>query len=372
MSRVQLINVSKQFGETFAVRDLNLDIASGEFVSIVGGSGCGKTTTLRMLAGFETPTTGEIRVDNKRVNDIPVQDRGVGIVFQSYALFPTMTVAQNVGFGLEMAGQAVAVRTPRILHMLELVQLASMADRYPWQLSGGQQQRVALARALALAPKVLLLDEPLSALDAKIRLSLRSEIRRIQQELGITTLYVTHDQEEALAIADRIVVMDKGVIQQAGTARAVYDHPENPFVASFVGVSNHFEGELISSTYARVGAQEWRVSLPETTSIENTTLKPGARVLITVRPERMTLLKGGAHSAAPEAPRIPEGHNMLEGLLGVRTFLGSSWRIEVLQGSTKVLVDMSREEEEKLEGLAMGALVRVHFRPEDAVCFVGG
>lgn len=367
MSRVELIHVNKHFGLQHAVRDVNLDMASGEFVSIVGGSGCGKTTTLRMIAGFETPSSGEIRIDGRVVNQVPVQDRGVGIVFQSYALFPTMTVAENVRFGLEMARVAPAERQKRVTEVLGLVQLGEFGARYPWQLSGGQQQRVALARALALAPKVLLLDEPLSALDAKIRQSLRSEIRRIQQEMKITTLYVTHDQEEALAIADRIVVMDKGMIQQVGSARAVYDQPGNPFVAGFVGVSNRFEAERLGPQRVRVqlsgGAVEWPLMSggAETADAGGRGQAGPSRALVTIRPERMRVGPVGSAVAADVC--------QLMGRMGVRTFLGSSWRIEVFVGSERVLVDVPREGEAALEGLGLDAPVVVSFRPEDARCF---
>lgn len=351
MSRVQLVHVSKQFGAHLAVHDLNLDIRSGEFISIVGGSGCGKTTTLRMIAGFESPTSGDILLDGTRVNEVPVQDRGVGVVFQSYALFPTMTVSQNIGFGLEMARQPPSTRQTRVSEMLNLVHLTEHADKYPWQLSGGQQQRVALARALALAPKVLLLDEPLSALDARIRLSLRAEIRRIQQELGITAIYVTHDQEEALTIADRIVVMEQGVAMQTDSARAVYDRPNSPFVARFVGLSNLFEGIWQPDGTVLVDNRRWRLPVAGV---------DGQRVLLTVRPERMKLHAGEG---------LDPAHNVFTAHMGVPTFLGSSWRVEVWKGAQRILVDVGRDQERILERLPMGSPVVVSFHPQDAVYF---
>ena len=200
--------------------------------------GCGKTTTLRMVAGFEEPTAGTIRIDGKDVTDLKPNQRNVGMVFQSYALFPNMTVAENVGFGLKVAKRPAAEIRPRVEEMLRLIKLPHLGDRYPYQLSGGQQQRVALARALAIKPQVLLLDEPLSALDAKIRVSLREEIKALQRELGITTIYVTHDQEEALSMSDRIVVMSEGRVEQVGTPFEIYNHPRTRFVASFVGTLN--------------------------------------------------------------------------------------------------------------------------------------
>src|SRR5512134_776394 len=231
MAYLTLSNISKQFADTYAVQDFNLDIEKGEFVSFLGPSGCGKTTTLRMVAGFEIPTTGKITLDGKDITYIPPNQRNVGMVFQSYALFPNMTVAQNIGFGLRVRGENGSAIKDRIREMLSIINLENRGDSFPYQLSGGQQQRVALARALAIRPQVLLLDEPLSALDAKIRVALRAEIRSIQQRLGITTIYVTHDQEEALSLSDRIVVMNTGVIEQVGTPFQIYNFPETAFVA---------------------------------------------------------------------------------------------------------------------------------------------
>src|ERR1700741_2291436 len=214
MAFLEIENLRKSFGQVAVVQHFDLAIQRGEFVSFLGPSGCGKTTTLRMVAGFEQPTSGAIRINDKDVTGLRPNQRNVGMVFQSYALFPNMTVADNVGFGLKVAKRPTAEVRPRVEEMLKLIKLPTHADRYPYQLSGGQQQRVALARALAVKPQVLLLDEPLSALDAKIRISLREEIRQIQQQLGITTVFVTHDQEEALSISDRIVVMNAGKADQ--------------------------------------------------------------------------------------------------------------------------------------------------------------
>jgi putative spermidine/putrescine transport system ATP-binding protein len=210
MGFLDIENVQKTYGANQVVRNCNLSIARGEFVSFLGPSGCGKTTTLRMVAGFETPSAGRIRIDGRDVTDLKPNQRNVGMVFQSYALFPNLTVAENVAFGLKVAKRPTEEIRARVAEMLTLIKLPQLGDRYPFQLSGGQQQRVALARALAVKPQVLLLDEPLSALDAKIRVSLREEIRGLQRELGITTIYVTHDQEEALSMSDRIAVMSEG------------------------------------------------------------------------------------------------------------------------------------------------------------------
>ena len=235
MAFLELNHLEKSFGPTRVVKDFNLAIEKGEFVSLLGPSGCGKTTVLRMVAGFETPTQGVITVDGQDITGLRTNQRKVGMVFQAYALFPNLTVAQNVGFGLKIAGVAKAETEARVDEMLKLIGLPDLGARFPFQLSGGQQQRVALARALAPKPRVLLLDEPLSALDAKIRVSLRSEIRDIQKTLGITTIFVTHDQEEALSMSDRIVVMNGGMAEQTGTPFEIYNKPSTKFVAQFVG-----------------------------------------------------------------------------------------------------------------------------------------
>ena len=235
MPYLELNHLEKSFGATRVVKDFSLNIEKGEFISLLGPSGCGKTTVLRMVAGFETPTAGSIEIEGKDVVPLRPSQRNVGMVFQSYALFPNLTVVQNVAFGLRVAGVAKAETVDRVSEMLGLIGLRDLGDRYPFQLSGGQQQRVALARALAVRPRVLLLDEPLSALDAKIRVSLRAEIRAIQRDLGITTIFVTHDQEEALTMSDRVVVMNGGIAEQAGSPHEVYNRPKTRFVANFVG-----------------------------------------------------------------------------------------------------------------------------------------
>ncbi|MEV7931876.1 MULTISPECIES: ABC transporter ATP-binding protein [unclassified Curtobacterium] len=241
---VELEAVEKHYGTHRALAGLSLRIEPGEFVSLLGPSGCGKTTALRALAGLETIDGGAIRIDGADVASVPVDQRDIGMVFQQYSLFPHMTVRQNVSFGLEMRRVPAAARRERVVEALDMVHLVDFADRWPHQLSGGQQQRVALARALVTRPRVLLLDEPLSALDAKVRVSLRDEIRRIQTDLGITTVFVTHDQEEALAVSDRIAVMNAGDIEQVGTPEELYRHPVSAFTADFVGQSNRLRGDL--------------------------------------------------------------------------------------------------------------------------------
>ena len=244
MAFLEIDNLQKRFAQTSAVERVQLDVTRGEFVSLLGPSGCGKTTTLRMIAGFEVPSSGAIRLDGVDITYRPPNRRNVGMVFQAYALFPNMTVAENIGFGLRVAKKPAQEIKHRVDEMLDLIKLSAFASRYPYQLSGGQQQRVALARALAIRPQVLLLDEPLSALDAKIRVALRNEIRSIQRELGITTIYVTHDQEEALSLSDRIVVMNEGRVEQIGTPFEIYNFPRTSFVASFVGTLNILRGHV--------------------------------------------------------------------------------------------------------------------------------
>ena len=247
MSFVELSHVRKDFTGAIAVEDFNLNAEQGEFISFLGPSGCGKTTTLRMIAGFEQPSAGTITIAGQDMTYVQPNKRKVGMVFQSYALFPNMTAAENIGYGLKVTGKTGSEIKVRVAEMLALIHLEEQHSRYPYQLSGGQQQRVALARALAIHPKVLLLDEPLSALDAKIRVELRQEIRRIQQTLGITTIYVTHDQEEALSLSDRVVVMSQGRIEQVGVPFEIYNFPASEFVASFVGQLNLIPVMVVNS-----------------------------------------------------------------------------------------------------------------------------
>jgi thiamine transport system ATP-binding protein len=252
MTGVDLDGVSKEYAGTTALADLSLSVRDGEFFTLVGPSGCGKTTTLRLLGGFEEPTAGRVRFDGETVAGVPPEERGVGVVFQNYALFPHMSVAENVGYGLRFSDPPDgASREERVADLLDLVDLDGMGGRDPEALSGGQQQRVALARALAPGPRLLLLDEPMSALDARLRERLRLQVKRIQSELGVTTVYVTHDQEEALAVSDRVAVMHDGRVEQVGTPREVYRRPETRFVAEFVGDNNVFEGRAVGGADVR-------------------------------------------------------------------------------------------------------------------------
>jgi spermidine/putrescine transport system ATP-binding protein len=287
---VDLIHVTKRFGDFVAVDDLVLQIKDGEFFSLLGPSGCGKTTTLRMIAGFEQPTSGQISIHGQQVAGIPAHRRPVNTVFQSYALFPHMTVAQNVAFGLEMQKVPGAEIKRRVAEALELVQLPRLGARKPGQLSGGQQQRVALARALVNRPEVLLLDEPLGALDMKLRKAMQLELKQIQSEVGITFIYVTHDQEEALTMSDRIAVMHDGLVQQVGEPWRIYEHPTNRFVADFIGETNFIPGRIDAlNGFATVDVSGVKV-LADTDGREVSTQQA---VTVAVRPEKINIYPRG-------------------------------------------------------------------------------
>jgi putative spermidine/putrescine transport system ATP-binding protein len=352
MTFLELTAVKKHFGDFTAVEDFNLAADRGEFVSFLGPSGCGKTTTLRMIAGFEQPTDGTIVVDGTDITRRPPNRRNVGMVFQSYALFPNMSVADNIGFGLRVRKTPRDAARRKVGELLELIHLPEKGDRFPWQLSGGQQQRVALARALAIEPQVLLLDEPLSALDAKIRVVLRKEIRTIQRQLGITTVYVTHDQEEALSLSDRVVVMNEGRIEQIGTPADIYNFPATPFVASFVGTLNLIEAKVIEAATGRlsVAGQEVRSAKPITEA------RDGATVTIAIRPESVELGEGG-------------GANILRGPVEDVSFLGSIVRTRIgLDGGASLSLDTFNDPH--LTPPTVGDTVTTSFPPE--ACLVIG
>ncbi len=292
---VELQSVTKRFGEFLAVDDVSMFVRDGEFFSMLGPSGCGKTTTLRMIAGFEQPTTGEIYIAGQPVAGIPAYRRPVNTVFQSYALFPHMTVAQNVAFGLEMKKTPKTEISRLVDESLELVRLSGMGERKPKQLSGGQQQRVALARALVNRPKVLLLDEPLGALDLKLRKAMQFELKQIQSEVGITFIYVTHDQEEALTMSDRIAIMDQGIVQQLGEPRQIYEHPANRFVADFIGETNFIAATLIECgppATLRIG------ELDVLGTTDGREIPSGQAVTLAIRPEKINLYPQGETEVA--------------------------------------------------------------------------
>jgi putative spermidine/putrescine transport system ATP-binding protein len=344
MAFLELNNLRKTFGPTVAVEHFDLHIDRGEFVSFLGPSGCGKTTTMRMVAGFEMPDTGHIKVNGQDLTNVPPNKRNVGMVFQSYALFPHLSVRDNIGFGLKIANKPKAELSARVDEMLGIIKMQPLGNRFPHQLSGGQQQRVALARAIAIKPQVLLLDEPLSALDAKIRVELRHEIRSIQKQLGITTIYVTHDQEEAMSLSDRVVVMNEGRMEQVGTPFEIYNFPRTPFVASFVGTLNVLHGTLRADNgdVVLVAGASVRLSEPVLGK------KAGEGVLLNLRPEAI-VINGTASNSLPA--RVDQVN-----------FLGSVVRMQLKVGDAKVLADSFNNPNLTLP--QSGDAVRICFAPE--------
>jgi putative spermidine/putrescine transport system ATP-binding protein len=322
---LELSGLHRSFGAARALAGFDLKLEPGELVAMLGPSGCGKTTALRIVAGFDQPDSGSVSLDGADLTKLPANKRDMGMVFQSYSLFPHLTAGQNVGYGPRLRKVSSAERDRQAKELLELVGMAGMDGRYPHQLSGGQQQRVALARALAVRPKVLLLDEPLSALDAKVRLQLRDEIRRIQQESGITTLFVTHDQEEALSMADRVAVMRAGQLEQCAAPAELYDRPATAFVAQFVGTMNHLPGRIIEPGKVRVAEQE----LP----VDGACPEAGADVKVLLRPENLDLEPVAQASAATDLPS--------EGQVLLATFLGATTRLTLRLGDgTEVKADL--------------------------------
>jgi putative spermidine/putrescine transport system ATP-binding protein len=349
MTFLQLSGVEKSFGADSVVKNFNLAAARGELVTFLGPSGCGKTTTLRMIAGFESPTRGQIRIDGEDVTALRASRRNIGMVFQSYALFPNMTVAGNVGFGLRVAGKPPAEVKARTEEMLALVKLPELAARYPYQLSGGQQQRVSLARALALSPRILLLDEPLSALDARIRVALREEIRGLQRKLGITTIFVTHDQDEALSMSDRIVVMNNGAVEQVGTPSEIYNTPRTRFVASFIGTLNLIDAKIIDAVAGMVEIDGQRAATRRTLD----GARPGDIRALALRPEALRLGPGG------------EDRNTLRGVIEDVAFLGAVVRLRVRLEQAAILVDTFNSGSGELP--ARGDPIAVSFSRDDLI-----
>jgi putative spermidine/putrescine transport system ATP-binding protein len=348
MAFLEMSDLQKHYGPNHVVQDFNLDIEKGEFVSFLGPSGCGKTTTLRMVAGFEKPTGGRIRIDGRDVVNLKPNQRNIGMVFQAYALFPNMTVAQNVAFGLKVAGAPKADAEARVVEMLQLIKLPDLGTRYPFQLSGGQQQRVALARALAVRPKVLLLDEPLSALDAKIRVSLREEIRAIQRDLGITTIYVTHDQEEALSMSDRIVVMNAGVAEQIGDPFDIYNRPATAFVASFVGTLNLLQAQVTDPGAGVVTIEGQPLALARPLDIDS-----GLTIALALRPQAVAL------------GQVPGNDILLRGTVKDVNFLGSVVRVRV--GLDKQVLSLDMFNNAAVRPPAVGQVVEISFASADVL-----
>jgi putative spermidine/putrescine transport system ATP-binding protein len=341
-----MTGLSRHYGAVVALDNLDLTVQPGELIALLGPSGCGKTTTLRLLAGLEDADTGRINVGGRDITRLPASKRDMGMVFQAYSLFPHMTVQQNVAFGLRLRKISSAQRDRRALEMLDLVELGTQADRYPHQISGGQQQRVALARALAIEPQVLLLDEPLSALDAKVRAQLRDQIRRIQLEVGITTLFVTHDQEEALAIADRVGVMRAGRLEQLAPPTEVYSRPATAFVAEFVGLSNRLAG-TVSGTSVSVRGHD--LPLVDTAT-------PAGPVTAIVRPEAVTLASDSTGESGP-----------MTGTVIASTFLGATSRVTVDLGDTTIMAQLPTSEATKLPA---GSRVTLTIRPDPVLVSV--
>jgi iron(III) transport system ATP-binding protein len=318
--RISVHDLSKRFGALEVVSRVTFAIEEGELFTLLGPSGCGKTTLLRLIAGFYVPDAGEIRFDGDRMNDVPPHERGIGMVFQNYALWPHMTVFENVAYGLKLRKVGRREIAARVESVLGKVNLGGLGGRYPGQLSGGQQQRVALARALVLNPRILLLDEPLSNLDAKVRVQVRAEIRKLQQEVGITAVYVTHDQEEALTLSDRIAVMNAGKVLQIGPPKALYERPANRFVADFIGTNN-----LLDATVRAVEAEARRLRvdtpLGELGAIFDARLRPGDRCVVCVRPENVAL--GAAR----------DGRNVVKGQIGFAAYMGTTLRYDLDVGN---------------------------------------
>ena len=313
--RITVKGLTKRFGPLEVVSNVEFSIEEGEMFTLLGPSGCGKTTLLRLIAGFYAPDEGEVQFDGRKVNDLPPHERGIGMVFQNYALWPHMTVYENAAYGLKLRKVAPDEIGARIRAVLENVKLSGMEDRYPGQLSGGQQQRVALARALVLNPKMLLLDEPLSNLDAKIRIQVRAEIRKLQKALGITTVYVTHDQEEALTLSDRIAVFNKGKLLQIGPPKSLYERPQNRFVADFICINNLAEGtvEAADASHLRL-----KTGFGELLAVPDERFRPGDRCVVSVRPENAVL------DGVP-AP----GNNLVRGQIVFAAYLGNALRYDV-------------------------------------------
>lgn len=345
MARLTVKALTKQYGAVSSVDGISLTVEQGELVALLGPSGCGKTTTLRMIAGFVPPTSGRIAIGDRDVTDHPPYRRNIGMVFQSYALFPHVSVARNVSFGLEMRGVGRAERDARVVDALRLVRLEHLADRLPRQLSGGEQQRVALARALVIRPSILLLDEPLSNLDAKLRSDVRVEIRQLQQQLRLTTLMVTHDQEEALTMADRLVVMKNGQLRQVGTPHDLYERPADTFVASFVGRCNLIAGQAVG--------RDW--------------FKSASGAMLPCSIPSLGLAKGSSLAIRPEKLQVePESGDGLPARLLAVNYLGPQIEYHVdFQGTQLVAVRAAPSGRDPLSDLC-GHTVSIRWEPADA------
>jgi len=359
---VELIGVTKNFGDTIAVDNIDLKVRKGEFITLLGPSGCGKTTTLRLIAGFIRPDKGYILINGERMENKAPYERNLGMVFQNYALFPHMTVYENIAFGLKMRKVNKVEIDKKVKEYLELVQLPGIEKRYPRQLSGGQQQRVALARALVIEPEVLLLDEPLSNLDLKLREAMRLELKAIHERVGITFIYVTHDQGEALAMSDRLAIMNKGKIMQVGTPEEVYERPINRFVAEFIGETNILEGKVTKidtkTNIAKISVGKNFIVYASTSSLDHERLKnliEGAEVRLSIRPQKIRI----------ERNRTTKRNSFL-GKIKHAVYLGSTIKYHVqLDDVRELVVDMPTSEE--TGAYVVGKEVYVEFAPEDCL-----
>lgn len=348
-SSVSIKNVTKRFGDLKAVNNANIEIKKGEFFTLLGSSGCGKTTLLRTIAGFYNQEEGSIFFGEQKIDNVPAHKRNIGMVFQNYAIFPHMTVSENVAYGLKARNIPKAEIEKRVTAALDMVQLGHLKDRQPSDMSGGQQQRVALARAIVIEPGILLMDEPLSNLDAKLRLKMRNDIKRLQSNLGITTIYVTHDQQEALAVSDRIAVMDRGVIQQIGTPQEIYKHPANKFVANFIGTTNFISGE-ISKKEGKAFINICEKEIPLSLSSSYT-----GKALYSIRPEAVLLVDG-------------QGEDVVEGTIISATFLGDfiSYEVEL---SNKQIIEVNEYFAQSVRVKNVNEKVGVNISPSKAVIF---
>jgi iron(III) transport system ATP-binding protein len=352
--RIGVHGLTKRFGPLEVVSGVEFAIEEGEMFTLLGPSGCGKTTLLRLIAGFYAVDAGEIRFDERVVNELPPHERGIGMVFQNYALWPHMTVFENAAYGLKLRKTPHAEITERIRAVLEKVKLGGLENRYPGQLSGGQQQRVALARALVLNPKILLLDEPLSNLDAKIRIQVRAEIRKLQKELGITTVYVTHDQEEALTLSDRIAVLNKGKVLQVGPPKALYERPQSRFVADFIGINNLSEG-TVEAVDPGQGWLRVKTAFGELVAVMDQRFRVGDRCVVSIRPENATL----DGSPAPD-------RNLVRGKIVFAAYLGHTLRYDVDLGQG-LLFKVDIRDPWHHEQRPMGAEVALSFEATSTV-----
>lgn len=352
MSQVTLKGITKIFGGNTVVDHVDLDIENGSLVSILGPSGCGKTTILRMIAGFEMPDDGDVLFDGESVGKIPVNKRNIGMVFQSYALFPHMTVAQNVAYGLEQQGVPKSEIPGRVQEALETVHMEEFASRKPKQLSGGQQQRVALARALVIRPKVLLLDECLSALDKKLRVEMQTELRRILEESKVTTFFVTHDQEEAMTLSDKIVVMSRGNIEQMGSPREVYEKPVNKFVADFLGKATFFDGtvEDVDSMFLTIKVENGSITVPGTGA------EVGESVHYALRPEKVKVYR---------ASEKPDSLALIDGVVDSVIYSGNLMSCSIDCGGILVKAEMGGAD--SAAGISRGDAVAVTWEPESLI-----